>query len=86
MCWPIYSASLPCLMTGRPSNRHLVTGLATAAGAALGTWLVSEKLHADHLKGIVALVLIAVAISTACGWSARTACVARKRCHAQINC
>jgi len=43
----------------------LTTGLATAAGAALGAWLTSEKLRADQLKRIIALVLIAVAIKTA---------------------
>jgi uncharacterized membrane protein YfcA len=43
----------------------LATGLATAAGAALGAWLASEKLRADQLKRIIALVLIAVAIKTA---------------------
>jgi len=45
----------------------LVTGLGTAAGAALGAWLASEKLRADQLKRIIALVLIAVAIKTAWG-------------------
>lgn len=45
----------------------LNTGLATAAGAALGSWLASEKLRADQLKRIIALVLIAVAIKTAWG-------------------
>jgi len=45
----------------------LATGLATAAGAALGAWLASEKLRADQLKRIIALVLIAVAIKTAWG-------------------
>ena len=45
----------------------LATGLATAAGAALGAWLASEKLRADQLKRIIALVLIAVAVKTAWG-------------------
>lgn len=45
----------------------LTTGLATAAGAALGAWLASEKLRAEQLKRIIALVLITVAIKTAWG-------------------
>lgn len=41
------------------------TGVASAAGAALGAWLTSEKLGGDQLKRVIALVLIAVAIKTA---------------------
>jgi uncharacterized protein len=43
------------------------TGFASAAGAALGAWLASEKLGGDQLKRVIALVLIAVAIKTAWG-------------------
>jgi hypothetical protein len=43
------------------------TALATASGAALGAWLATEKLRADQLKRIIALVLLAVAIKTAWG-------------------
>ena len=43
------------------------TAVATAAGAALGAWLASEKLRSDQLKRIIAVVLIAVAAKTA--WS-----------------
>lgn len=42
-----------------------VTALATVAGAALGAWLATERLRADQLKSVIALVLIAVAIKTA---------------------
>lgn len=44
-----------------------VTALATAAGAALGAWLATEKLRADQLKRVIALVLLAVALKTAWG-------------------
>ena len=44
-----------------------ITGIATAAGAALGAWLASEKLRSDQLKRIIAVVLLAVAAKT--GWS-----------------
>lgn len=43
------------------------TGIASAAGAALGAWLASEKLRAEQLKRIIAIVLMAVAVKTA--WS-----------------
>lgn len=43
------------------------TGLASAAGAAIGAWLASEKLRGDQLKKIIAIVLIAVAVKTAWG-------------------
>jgi len=43
------------------------TAVATAAGAALGAWLASEKLRGDQLKRIIAVVLLAVAVKTA--WS-----------------
>lgn len=43
------------------------SGLASAAGAALGAWLASEKLGGDQLKRVIALVLIAVAVKTAWG-------------------
>ena len=43
------------------------TAIATAAGAALGAWLASEKLRSDQLKRIIAVVLMAVAVKTA--WS-----------------
>lgn len=43
------------------------TALATATGAGLGAWLAAEKLRADQLKRIIALVLLAVAIKTAWG-------------------
>jgi hypothetical protein len=43
------------------------TGLASAAGAAVGAWLASEKLQAEQLKRIIAIVLMAVALKTA--WS-----------------
>lgn len=42
-------------------------GAASAAGAALGAWLASEKLGGQQLKRVIALVLLAVAIKTA--WS-----------------
>jgi uncharacterized membrane protein YfcA len=41
------------------------SGLASAAGAALGAWLASEKLGSEQLKRVIAVVLIAVAIKTA---------------------
>lgn len=41
------------------------TGLASAAGAALGAWLASEKLGGTQLKRVIALVLIAVVVKTA---------------------
>jgi len=43
------------------------TALATAAGASLGAWLATEKLRADQLKRVIALVLLAVALKTAWG-------------------
>jgi hypothetical protein len=43
------------------------TALATAAGAALGAWLATEKMRSDQLKRVIALVLIVVAIKTAWG-------------------
>ena len=43
------------------------TVVATAIGAGLGAWLASEKLRAEQLKRVIALVLVAVAIKTA--WS-----------------
>jgi len=43
------------------------TALASAAGAALGAWLASEKLKGEQLKRIIAFVLIVVAVKTA--WS-----------------
>jgi len=49
------------------STLLLSTGVASAAGAALGAWLASEKLGGDQLKRVIALVLIAVAIKTAWG-------------------
>lgn len=45
----------------------LATGVASAAGAALGAWLASEKVSAEQLKRVIALVLIAVAVKTAWG-------------------
>jgi len=41
------------------------TAVASAAGAGLGAWLASEKLRADQLKRVIAIVLIAVAVKTA---------------------
>jgi len=41
------------------------TAVASAAGAALGAWLASEKLRAEQLKRIIAVVLLAVAVKTA---------------------
>jgi hypothetical protein len=41
------------------------TALATVVGAALGAWLAAERLRANQLKRVIALVLIAVAIKTA---------------------
>jgi hypothetical protein len=41
------------------------TAAASAAGAALGAWLASERLRAEQLKKIIALVLLAVAAKTA---------------------
>lgn len=41
--------------------------LATAAGTVLGAWLSSEKLQADPLKRVIALVSLAVAQKTAWG-------------------
>jgi hypothetical protein len=43
------------------------TALATAAGAALGAWLATEKLRSEQLKRVIAVVLMAVAVKTA--WS-----------------
>ncbi|MDZ7653315.1 MAG: sulfite exporter TauE/SafE family protein [Burkholderiaceae bacterium] len=43
------------------------TAAASAAGAALGAWLASEKLRAEQLKRVIAFVLIAVAVKTAWG-------------------
>lgn len=43
------------------------TAVATGIGAGLGAWLASEKLQAEQLKRVIALVLVAVAIKTA--WS-----------------
>ena len=40
------------------------TALATAAGAALGAWLATEKMRSVQLKRVIALVLIVVAIKT----------------------
>jgi hypothetical protein len=45
----------------------LATGVASAAGAALGAWLASVKVSAEQLKRVIALVLIAVAVKTAWG-------------------
>ncbi|MBK1724640.1 sulfite exporter TauE/SafE family protein [Thiocystis violacea] len=44
----------------------VVTALATMGGAALGVWLATERLSAAQLKRAIALVLIAVAVKTAC--------------------
>jgi len=41
-----------------------VTAGATATGAALGAWLATERLRADQLKRVIALVLVAVAVKT----------------------
>jgi hypothetical protein len=41
------------------------TALATVVGAALGAWLAAERLRANQLKRVIALVLIAVAVKTA---------------------
>ncbi|MDZ7592139.1 MAG: sulfite exporter TauE/SafE family protein [Rubrivivax sp.] len=41
------------------------TAVASAAGAALGAWLASERLRAEQLKKTIALVLVAVAAKTA---------------------
>ena len=38
-----------------------VTGIASAGGAALGAWLMSEKLKGQQLKYIIAIVLLATA-------------------------
>lgn len=43
------------------------TAVASAAGAALGAWIASEKLRDEQLKRIIAIVLMAVAIKTARG-------------------
>jgi uncharacterized protein len=43
------------------------TAVASAAGAALGAWLASEKLRAEQLKRVIAFVLVVVAVKTA--WS-----------------
>jgi hypothetical protein len=43
------------------------TAGASAAGAALGAWLASEKLRAGQLKQVIAIVLMAVAVKTAWG-------------------
>ncbi len=45
----------------------VTTALATASGAALGAWLATEKLRADQLNRVIALVLLAVALKTAWG-------------------
>jgi hypothetical protein len=45
----------------------VATSVASAAGAALGAWLTSEKLRAEQLKRIIAIVLIALAVKTAWG-------------------
>ncbi|AKH21692.1 sulfite exporter TauE/SafE family protein [Sedimenticola thiotaurini] len=44
-----------------------VTGLASALGAALGAWLMSEKLKSGQLKYIIAMVLLATAIKIVSG-------------------
>jgi hypothetical protein len=54
-------------VSGVDTSLLAATGFASAAGAALGAWLASEKLGGDQLKRIIALVLIAVAIKTAWG-------------------
>ena len=41
------------------------TAVASAAGAGLGAWLASERLSAEQLKRIIAIVLSAVAVKTA---------------------
>lgn len=38
------------------------TGMASAAGAALGAWLMSEKLKSEQLKYIIGLVLLGTAV------------------------
>jgi uncharacterized membrane protein YfcA len=43
------------------------TAVASAAGAALGAWLASEKVGAEQLKRVIAIVLLAVAVKTAWG-------------------
>ncbi len=53
---------------GRIGTTLLVsTAVASAAGAALGAWLASEKLRSEQLKRVIAIVLIAVAVKTAWG-------------------
>jgi uncharacterized membrane protein YfcA len=41
------------------------TGVATALGALLGSWLVSRKLSGAQLKRVIAVVLIAIAVKMA---------------------
>jgi uncharacterized membrane protein YfcA len=54
--------------TGTIGTTLLVwTAVASAAGAALGAWLTSEKVSADQLKRVIAIVLMAVAAKTAWG-------------------
>ena len=43
------------------------TAVATMAGAGIGAWLAAEKIRADQLKRVIALVLMAVAVKTAWG-------------------
>ena len=60
------SGFLPHVQVARIDTALLgVTALATMAGAALGAWLVTERLSAVQLKRAIALVLIAVAVKTA---------------------
>jgi uncharacterized membrane protein YfcA len=53
---------------GRIATALLVsTAVASVAGAALGAWLASDKLRAEQLKRVIAVVLLAVAVKTAWG-------------------
>lgn len=60
------SGFLAHVQVARPDTALLAwTALASAAGAGFGAWLAAEKLRADQLKQIIALVLIAVAFKVA---------------------
>jgi hypothetical protein len=57
------------LQVARIAHALLVmTAVATAGRAMLGAWLATEKLGADQLKRIIALVLVAVAVAVKTAW------------------
>lgn len=54
-------------VTGISINLLVATSIASASGAAVGAWLMSEKLKSGHLKFIIGSVLLLTAIKMTWG-------------------